>query len=118
MAEVPKAILWIRGGPRDGETVPLADGDIVLGREPTNDLMVDEMCVSRRHARIRGLSGGYWIEDLGSLNSTYVNGNKVESEGTKLLDNDRIELGGVDTQIHLVFRELEATLDGGSPPPG
>lgn len=45
MAELPKAILWIRGGPRDGETVALSQRDIVLGREPSNDLMVDERCV-------------------------------------------------------------------------
>lgn len=118
MAELPKAILWIRGGPRDGETVALSQRDIVLGREPSNDLMVDERCVSRRHARVRANSGGYWIEDLGSLNSTFVNGTKIEPEGTRLLDNDRIALGGIDTQIHLVFRELEATLDGSIMLPG
>ncbi len=105
----PKAILWVRGGPNDGETVGLADEITLIGRSEDNNIVVEEGNVSRQHAGIRSEATGYWIEDLGSRNGTFVNGAQVEGEGQRLRDNDKIELGGAE-DIHWVFKELGATV--------
>ena len=81
-----------------------------MGRGPTNDIVVEEPGVSRQHAGIRNDEQGYWIEDLGSRNGTYVNGVELEGEGQRLRDADRIQLGGTDTSIHWVYREQGATV--------
>ena len=109
MAEMRGSILRVRGGAGDGTTISLTDGMTSIGRDVTNDIVVDEAAVSRRHAAIRGERGGYWIEDLGSRNGTYVNGDEVEGEGQQLRDQDRIELGGT-VAVHWIFRELGATV--------
>ena len=66
-----------------------------MGRAITNDVAVEVTGVSRNHARIRADATGYWIEDLGSRNGTFVNGTQVEGEGQRLRNMDRIEFGGL-----------------------
>ena len=63
----------------------MADGDAFLINHPyysgcahPNDMVVDELGVSRPHAGIRGGANGYWISDLGSRNGTFVNGEQVD----------------------------------------
>ena len=109
MSLVPKAILWVRGGPEDSRTIELLEVVTTIGRAPMNAIIVDEVGVSRQHAGIRKDQTGYWIEDLGSRNGTWINGARIEGEGQKLRDSDRIELGGVSS-VHWIFRELEATV--------
>lgn len=103
-------MLWVRGGPEDDATIDLTEVMTSIGRAPYNDIVVDEAGVSRHHARIRKVPEGYWIEDLGSRNGTFVNKSPVEGEGMRLRDMDRIELGGTHT-VHWVFRESEATVE-------
>ena len=80
-----------------------------MGRAITNDVAVEVTGVSRNHARIRADATGYWIEDLGSRNGTFVNGTQVEGEGQRLRNMDRIELGGCEV-LHWVFREAASTV--------
>ncbi|MEU1281387.1 FHA domain-containing protein [Streptomyces sp. NPDC005805] len=57
---------------------PLPARTVRIGRSPDNDLVVDDLIVSRRHAELRSLAdGGYEIADLGSHNGTYLNGRPV-----------------------------------------
>ena len=109
MPSIPKAELWIRGGHEDGRTIDLTDGVTSIGRAPINKVVVEVTGVSRQHARIRAEVNGYWIEDLGSRNGTFVNGTPVEGEGQKLRNMDRIDLGGCEV-LHWVFREVAATV--------
>ena len=83
----------------------------MMGRAALNDIVVEEPGVSRQHAGIRGDSGGYWIADLGSRNGTFVNGERVGDDPRRLLNYDRIELGGVGTQTHWLFMESQMTVD-------
>src|SRR5579872_4581404 len=71
------AFLKILSGERQGETVELAHDAVVLGRHPGCDIRVADDTVSRRHARIVAQPNGYYVEDLGSRNGTYLNGRKV-----------------------------------------
>lgn len=106
-----RAFLIVKGGAAGGTTVPLSEGTTMLGRAPFNDIVVEEPGVSRQHAGIRAERDGFWIQDLGSRNGTFVNGQPVEGEGQRLRDMDFIELGGVQSHIQWVFRESGATVE-------
>ena len=83
--------------------VALNEGDHMLGRDPDLELNVESPSVSRRHARLRIGRGETVLEDLGSKNGTYVNGNRV-SDPVRLSDGDEIQVGSV----RLTFRVVTA----------
>lgn len=68
-------------------------GDQVkIGREPDNDIVIDNVAVSRHHSRIERVGGGYTISDLNSTNGTFVNEERIK-EQVKLQDGDIIIVG-------------------------
>jgi pSer/pThr/pTyr-binding forkhead associated (FHA) protein len=75
---VPGLVLRVVRGAGRGRDIAVAD-ELVIGREAQGDGRLDgEPALSRRHARVvRGADGGLTVEDLGSLNGTHVNGNKI-----------------------------------------
>ena len=94
------------GGAETGRLVPLENRSWRLGRSPDNDLAFDIGDLSRRHARLLpAVSGQFSIEDLGSCNGTFVDGQRVESR-TELRDGARILLGG---QLLLKYFQLTST---------
>jgi hypothetical protein len=87
------AALVVRaGGGRVGESFPL-DGDrMTIGRRPDSDVFLDDVTVSRDHALIvRRGDDEYHLDDLGSLNGTYVNRRRIESH--HLADGDELQVG-------------------------
>lgn len=68
----------ISEGPDTGTQVPV-DRPIEIGRQPGLALTLRDDLVSRRHARITPSQGGVVLEDLGSLNGTFINGNQVHT---------------------------------------
>jgi pSer/pThr/pTyr-binding forkhead associated (FHA) protein len=77
--------------------MPMPAGNVRIGRAPDNDLVLDDLIVSRYHAELRGTpDGGYEITDLGSHNGTYVNGCRVSAQ--PVTDRDTIGIG------HSTFR--------------
>jgi len=69
----------------------LEEKEISIGRDPDNDIMVDNLAVSRKHARITHTSGQYMVEDLDSANGIRVNG--VTVKRSPLYPGDEIMLG-------------------------
>jgi hypothetical protein len=69
--------LVMRTGPNPGEVFPLTKNEIYIGRDVNNDIAVSDQEVSRKHARLVMQAGGYVLEDLGSTNGTYVNGQRL-----------------------------------------
>jgi hypothetical protein len=69
--------LVMRSGPTPGKAFPLDKDEIYIGRDVSNDLVINDAEVSRRHARLTAQSGSYSLEDLGSTNGTFVNGQRV-----------------------------------------
>jgi pSer/pThr/pTyr-binding forkhead associated (FHA) protein len=92
-----KAILVVRRGPEAG-TKFLLDKDVVTcGRHPSSDMFLNDVTVSRRHAEIRRKDGDFLLVDVGSLNGTFVNRQRVESQ--TLANGDEIQIG----KFKLVF---------------
>jgi pSer/pThr/pTyr-binding forkhead associated (FHA) protein len=91
--------LVIRAGRETGNEYPL-DGELILGREPSAvDLVLEDPGVSRRHAAVRALGGQITVEDLGSSNGTFVNGESIRAE-VELADGDEIQVGGTLLSVH------------------
>jgi hypothetical protein len=86
------AALVVRaGGGRVGESFAL-DGDrMTIGRRPDSAVFLDDVTVSRDHALLVKRSGDYYLDDLGSLNGTYVNRHRIESH--RLEDGDELQVG-------------------------
>ena len=74
------------------------DSDVVsLGRDPSSDIFLDDVTVSRRHAEVERDGARYSIRDVGSLNGTYVNRKRVEQG--ELSEGDEVQVG----KFKLVF---------------
>jgi pSer/pThr/pTyr-binding forkhead associated (FHA) protein len=86
------AALVIRaGGGRVGESFALEGERLTIGRRPDADVFLDDVTVSRDHALLVHRADGWHLDDLGSLNGTYVNRHRIES--LRLADGDEVQVG-------------------------
>ena len=85
------ALVVRAGGGRQGETFPLDQGRHEIGRSPDAEIFLDDVTVSRSHAIVTHDESGVVIEDLGSLNGTYVNRRRVDK--ATLEDGDEVQIG-------------------------
>ncbi len=82
--------------------------EIAIGRDAANDLCIDNLAASSRHARVfKGPDNSYAIEDLNSTNGTYVNGKKIMTQ--VLSNNDQITIG--KHILHVIYQEDDAFKD-------
>ena len=79
------------GGGRSGEAFELSGEQTRVGRSPDADVFLDDVTVSRNHALLVRRRDGVYIDDLGSLNGTYINRRRIESH--KLEDGDELQIG-------------------------
>ena len=84
--------LTMRSGPTPGKTFPLEKEEILLGRDLANDIPISDPEISRRHARFMMQGESILIEDLGSTNGTFLNGQRISSP-QQLRAGDVITLG-------------------------
>ena len=91
--ELPPGIgmLVVTRGPNSGSRYALDDPLVTAGRHPDSMIFLDDITVSRRHAEVRRVEGGYEVADVGSLNGTYLNRERVES--ARLNDGDELQVG-------------------------
>jgi len=118
-AEVPEqgAALVIRSGDgRAGETFPIGDQVITIGRTPEATIFLDDVSVSRRHAELVPTEDGNFIEDLGSLNGTFVNRTRIES--VLLYDGDELQIGRFKLDYVESGGPGAAPAEGGEPDAG
>ena len=81
-------------GPQLGQLVVLRGAPLLIGREPGVDVLVEDVSVSRKHARLEPRPDGvYRLTDLGSSNGTFVNGVRLQSGPVH--NGDRVQFGNV-----------------------
>ena len=85
------ALLVVRRGPNSGSRF-LLDSDVTTaGRHPSSDIFLDDVTVSRRHAEFLRTDSGFAVRDVGSLNGTYVNRERIDE--TTLAGGDEVQVG-------------------------
>jgi pSer/pThr/pTyr-binding forkhead associated (FHA) protein len=94
------ASLIVRSGSQAGATFTLRNVLTRLGRSTENEISLDDITVSRRHADVQRQGSGYVVRDAGSLNGTYLNGRRIDSEEI-LRHGDELQVG----KFRLVFFE-------------
>jgi len=91
------ALLVVQRGPGSGSRF-LLDADVVnAGRHPDSEIFLDDVTVSRRHAEFHRSGDTFTVSDVGSLNGTYVNRDRIDR--VQLTDGDEVQIG----KYRLVF---------------
>ncbi len=112
----PTFQLVMKAGPKPGQTFALDKPEFIIGREAGADIVISDAEVSRKHARIYLVSGGYTIEDLGSTNGTFVGGQRLIGPHA-LLSGESIMFGEHVTLVYEVVAGYDpmATVVSSSP---
>lgn len=97
--EPEDAIFVVKRGPKAGSRFVMDQATISLGRHPESDIFLDDITVSRRHAQVRHGEEGFMVSDVGSLNGTYLNRERIEGPGVRLTSGDEVQVG----KFKLVF---------------
>ena len=98
----------MRSGPTPGVTFPLEGDQLIIGRDSSNGIPINDAEISRKHSRLSFQGGKYVLEDLGSTNGTFVNGQRLAGP-VVLKPGDVISLG---EQIVLMYDAIN--LDPGA----
>ena len=86
------AMLLVQRGPDAGARFLLDTEVVTVGRHPDSDIFLDDISVSRRHANFTRTDSGYVISDLGSLNGSYVNRDRIDTD-VALTGGDEVQIG-------------------------
>jgi hypothetical protein len=92
------ALVIRAGGGRVGETFALDGERARIGRRPDSDVFLDDVTVSRDHALLIHRAEGWYLDDCGSLNGTYVNRSRIESR--RLEEGDEVQIGKYKLTFH------------------
>jgi len=85
------ALLVVKRGPNAGSRFLLDQDVTTAGRHPDSDIFLDDVTVSRRHVEFRRDGAAFAVYDVGSLNGTYVNRERIDSAA--LADGDEVQIG-------------------------
>jgi pSer/pThr/pTyr-binding forkhead associated (FHA) protein len=91
------ALLVVLRGPNTGARFLLDDDEVASGRHPDSDIFLDDVTVSRKHAVFRREGDTFVVRDVGSLNGTYVNRERIDEVALKT--GDEVQIG----KFRLVF---------------
>lgn len=85
------ALLIVLRGPNTGARFLLDDAEVTTGRGPDRDIFLDDVTVSRKHAVFAREEQGFGVRDVGSLNGTYVNKERIDQ--VALRTGDEVQIG-------------------------
>jgi pSer/pThr/pTyr-binding forkhead associated (FHA) protein len=85
------ALLVVRRGPNSGSRFLLDSDTTTAGRHPSSDIFLDDVTVSRRHAEFNRSGDGFVVRDVGSLNGTYLNRERIDE--APLAGGDEVQIG-------------------------
>jgi hypothetical protein len=93
LPELPQGagMLVVKRGPNAGSKFMLDEDVTRAGRHPESDIFLDDITVSRRHAEFVRRDRGYLVRDVGSLNGTYLNRERIEE--AELASGDEVQIG-------------------------
>ncbi len=97
IAQGPALVIRVGGG-RVGESFPVAGERMSIGRRPDSDVFLDDVTVSRDHALLIRRGDHWHLDDCGSLNGTYVNRERIESQ--RLEEGDEVQIGKYKLTFH------------------
>ena len=99
VGDLPKGtgLLVVKRGPNAGSRFTLGSGQTTIGRHPGSDIFLDDVTVSRRHAEVHHDGTVFSVNDVGSLNGTYLNRERIER--ADLHNGDEVQIG----KFRLVF---------------
>jgi pSer/pThr/pTyr-binding forkhead associated (FHA) protein len=97
------ALLVVSRGPNAGSRFLLDADTVTVGRHPDSDIFLDDITVSRRHAEFRRGDAGFTVDDVGSLNGTYVNRDRVDH--AVLAGGDEVQIGKYRLVFHPAAQE-------------
>lgn len=86
------ALLVVRRGANLGSRFLLDEDRTIAGRHPEVDIFLDDVTVSRRHAEFRRDGSRFFVRDLGALNGTFCDGQRIDAE-TELEDGAEVQIG-------------------------
>ncbi|HZK05246.1 MAG TPA: FHA domain-containing protein [Actinomycetaceae bacterium] len=92
------ALLIVQRGPNQGARFLLDAPRTTAGRHPNSDIFLDDVTVSRKHAEFLAHEGGHMVRDVGSLNGTYINRERVDS--AVLRAGDEVQVGKYRLTYH------------------
>ena len=92
------ALVIRAGGGRVGESFPVQGERMSIGRRPDSDVFLDDVTVSRDHALLIERGDQWHLDDCGSLNGTYVNRSRIESQ--RLEEGDEVQIGKYKLTYH------------------
>ncbi len=92
------ALVIRAGGGRVGESFPVAGERMSIGRRPDSEVFLDDVTVSRDHALLIRRADQWYLDDCGSLNGTYVNRSRIESQ--RLEEGDELQIGKYKLTFH------------------
>lgn len=102
-----RPVLTVEEGEHTGLRVVVQPDSFVIGRGEECDLVLNDRAISRQHARITRQGDVFFVEDLGSKNGTWLNGEPL-SAAERLRDGDRIQLA---MTVRIVYTESDATIE-------
>ncbi|HEX4186951.1 MAG TPA: FHA domain-containing protein [Solirubrobacteraceae bacterium] len=92
------ALVIRAGGGRVGESYGVNGERVSIGRRPDSDVFLDDVTVSRDHAVLIERADQWYLDDCGSLNGTYVNRSRIESQ--RLEEGDEVQIGKYKLTFH------------------
>jgi pSer/pThr/pTyr-binding forkhead associated (FHA) protein len=101
------ALLVVLRGPNAGSRFLLDTDSVSAGRHPDSDIFLDDVTVSRRHAEFHRSDEGFRVSDVGSLNGTYVNRDRIDE--VHLSNGDEVQVG----KYRLVYYASQHGFGGG-----
>ena len=93
------ALVIRAGGGRVGESFPVDRERMSIGRRPESEVFLDDITVSRDHALLIRRGDDWYLDDCGSLNGTYVNRSRIDSQ--RLEEGDEVQIGKYKLTFHV-----------------
>ena len=104
---MPPAYLVNMSDPGDDKRYAISSRVSYIGRDETNQVIIPDEAISKKHAKMTFSDGKFYIEDLTSSNGTYLNGTRVHTR-TVLKNGDLLRLGAMVVKFEISKQETQA----------